>query len=276
MHVHSFYSDGLYSPADLARKIYRRSLEGFALTDHDTMDGIEPARKAAENWGLFFLPGCEFSTRYEPIGELHVLAYFPDGEYQYMMEEMERYQVARMERARKIAGKLKESNINFDFDRFINRLEKEGNNRSVGRMHIARELVHQGFFKTPQMAFDLYLGRGKPGYVDKDVPETTEFMRRLTSRKVICGLAHPDFLYDESKWEHLDVFERAGMNALEYRHPRIYAKLSAKFEERLADRFYLISGSDFHGDKKHRALGKYGIGIKTLKEMLNNFSNPEK
>lgn len=276
MHVHSYYSDGLYSPEALAQKAYRKALKGFALTDHDTVDGTKEAAQAAEKWGLMFIPGCEFSTYYPPIGELHVLTYFPTNNYEFIHSEMKHYQQLRFERVRKIVDKLKDYNLFIDFDRFINRTREEGKNSSIGRMHIARELVRNKYFKTPQQVFELYLGRGKKCFVEKEVPDTVEMMRRLSEHDVICAIAHPDFLKDENKWKHLCEFEKAGMNAVEYRHPRLSAGLSGKMEEKLSDRFYLLSGSDFHGDAKHKAIGKYGINIKKTKEMVNKFINRKK
>ena len=269
LHTHSTFSDGTDDPKSLIAKIEAAGLDGFALTDHETCDGIEPMRKALAETGskLIFVPGIEYSTYLDGIGEIHILGYFPFGGIEKLDELIAGSKVYRMERAKRIVDCLKSKGVNLDSDKLFSDGDK-----TIGRMHIARALVEQGFFDDPQDAFKKYLGQGSPCYFPRRKLSPEDAIRVTADAGGISSLAHPVFLAKTGNWQIVDRFIDAGLQGIAYFHPRVTRNLMVKIRERYAGKLLLTGGSDFHGDMNQTALGFYGIPVEEFHSVFTTHS----
>ncbi len=265
MHVHSNFSDGLYSIEVIIDKVLKMGLAGFALTDHDTFDGIEKTAAILKknNAGLFFIAGCEFSTYLEEVGEIHILAYFHDYNFINMNNLISQFKESRIKRALKIIDCLSKFGYGIKPDILI----KE--NKIVGRMHIARELVSLGYFNDTDKVFEKLLRPGAPCYIPRKEINTYEIIKEIKNNDGKAVLAHPTLLYNKNNWEFLTQMIACGLDGIEYKHPRLSQELSNKIEEKYLSSLILTSGSDFHGDDGKEGLGKFGM---EMSEVVKNFS----
>ncbi len=273
-HVHSYFSDGVFSPEDLVRRAKANGAAGFALTDHDTFGGVERAQKAVREEApeLFFTAGCELSTFHPDIGEVHILGYVPRGGFEGLYPLLERFHKLRMERARRIVECLNDRKLAVDFDGLVASAGKGGHRHfPLGRMHIARELVRLGYYREPREAFDRYLKVGRACYVPRKLEDSLKAVAAIRENGGMAAIAHPLFLERTRNWKVLEGFLAAGLGGIEYRHPKVSQSLSARIEEELSATFYLLGGSDFHGDATDNPIGTYGIPREKAEEVFDNF-----
>ncbi|MGB2630603.1 MAG: PHP domain-containing protein, partial [Candidatus Omnitrophota bacterium] len=157
LHVHTLYSDGTFTPEEVVREAVRIGLEAVAITDHDCIDGISPAMKAAENTRLEIIPGIEISAVAADT-EIHILGYFIDWHDPVLVEILRKMKANRVERMRKMVKLLNKAGFNIDPEQVIKSVP-EG---TIGRLHLARLMCEKGFVRGTQEAFDRYIGDGKP------------------------------------------------------------------------------------------------------------------
>lgn len=138
LHTHSTASDGSLSPEDLVAYAKRKKAAAIALTDHDTIDGLEAAMTAGKKQGLEVIPGLEISAQY-PKGTMHILGYYIDPSDPLLNRELQQLQEARMERNPKIIRKLQSLGVPISFDQ-VQALAKG----QIGRPHIAQVLLQIG------------------------------------------------------------------------------------------------------------------------------------
>jgi predicted metal-dependent phosphoesterase TrpH len=246
----------LDGPDSLIEKIETMGLDGFALTDHETFDGIQPMREwlAAMKSKLIFIPGIEFSTYITGLGEIHILGYFPSGGIEKLAEITQAGKKYRIERAGRIIDCLAGKGMKIDGDKLLSQKDKP-----IGRMHIARELVAHGYFDEPQEAFRKYIGQGMPCYFPRRQLSPEEAITAIKEAGGISSLAHPMFLSKTGNWAIVEKFIDTGLNCIEYFHPKISRALMLKIEEKAEGRLLLTSGSDYHGDARDKGLGFYGV-----------------
>ena len=261
LHIHSTYSDGLDGPDSLIDKIEAAGLAGFALTDHETFDGIQPIRErlAARKSALVFVPGIEFSTYVTGLGEIHLLGYFPDGGIEKLAEITDAGKKYRLERASRIIDCLAGKGLKIDGDKLLSQKDKP-----IGRMHIARALVEHGYFDETQEAFRKYIGQGMPCYFPRRQLSPEEAITAVKEAGGISSLAHPMFLSRTGNWAILEKFIKTGLNCIEYFHPKISRNLTLRIKAEMEGRLLLTSGSDFHGDSRDNGLGFYGVDEEQL------------
>ena len=241
-HTHSTFSDGVLTPTELIELAYRRGVRVMALTDHDTTEGLpEALAAAARHSDLTLIPGIEMSTDI-PGNEVHILGHFID----WRDEELERRLVglreSRLGRARKMVERMAELGKPVAWER-VESLAGEG---AVGRPHIARALVEAGHVATVNEAFDRYLSRNGPAYVERERLSPIEVVEMLIDAKGLPTLAHPRDL--DSLEDLLGQLKAAGLVGMEV----YYQDYAAGVEERLrrlAEKVGLIplGGSDYHG-----------------------------
>ncbi|MCX7882797.1 MAG: PHP domain-containing protein [Brevinematales bacterium] len=254
-HIHSSFSDGVYSPQEIWKKVKEKDLGGWALTDHDTMDGVEEARR----WGeishpeRLFVPGCEFSTHHPVVGEVHILAYFAHF-YEKILPLLEIYRQSRFQRAKVMVDLLRREGYRLAWDELVMRYE----NKPLGRMHIARALVEAGYFSSPSQAFQGLLDNGGRCYVPRKEIRTEDVIIAIREAGGWPVLAHPVFLAEEENHRYVREWIDRGMVGIEYRHPRVSESVSAFLLGEYRSLF-LVSGSDFHDAEGERDLGKYGV-----------------
>jgi hypothetical protein len=268
LHVHSNYSDGLFGPEKIVELATGKNLGGFALTDHDSLDGISEtiALIKKKELPLLFIAGCEFSTYMEGPGEIHLLGYFPGYAFRGMESLLSVYRKSRVKRAARINGCLKKCGIELPFEDLLTR-----SGETIGRMHIAREMVRLGYIESPHEAFDRYLGRGRSCYIPRTDIKTCDVIGSIKENNGKAVLAHPFFLKTSGNWNYLVKMISAGLDGIEFSHPKISPALSLKIREAYSNDLILTAGSDFHGDENNEGVGSYGIGIETAGKYFPGF-----
>lgn len=186
LHTHSTASDGLLAPIDLVDAAHAAGLAAIALTDHDTTAGIAAATVAGERVGLKVIPGVELSARYLRH-EAHILGYFIDPASQALQHELSRYREVRLARMERMVEKL--ATIGKPVD--LARVREIAGAGAVGRPHLAAAMVEAGYVDGMRMAFDRYLGHGRPAYVPKPDLAPAEAIAVIRAAGGVPVLAHP-------------------------------------------------------------------------------------
>src|SRR3954454_8750200 len=186
LHTHSTCSDGSDAPERIPELAAANGCKAVALTDHDRMDGLEAAGKRAAEVGVELVPGCEISCEV-PKGTMHVLIYFvePDGPLE---TELVRLQEARDARNARMFDRLS-SELGLPIT--PEEVEEEAGGKGIGRPHVAAVLLRKGVVSSIQEAFDVYLAKGKPGYVEKTRLYPQDAIRVARQAGGVPVLAHP-------------------------------------------------------------------------------------
>ncbi|MGA2142749.1 MAG: PHP domain-containing protein [Brevinematales bacterium] len=270
LHVHSNRSDGIFSPDKIIEIVIEKGLAGFALTDHDCFDGIALAEEIirTKQLPLFFIAGCEFSTYLESPGEVHILGYFRGHSYKKMSGLLDEYIKSRVKRAYRIEACLKKCGIDIKLDDLI-----KNSGAPIGRMHIAREMTRLGYTSNNREAFEKYLGRDCSCYIPRREIKTYDLISSIRENGGRAVVAHPFFLNKPENSQYIDKMIDAGLEGIEFSHPKINNSLSRKIKEKYSEKLILTSGSDFHGDEKSESIGKYGIDVQTAEKYFPGFSD---
>jgi predicted metal-dependent phosphoesterase TrpH len=242
LHIHTTASDGKYSASEIVRKAYENGLTYIAICDHDSLDGIRPALSAALTCpGLQVLAGVEINTDI-PSGELHILGYLYQISNPELQNHLYRLRNSRIERAKKMVGKLRGLGIKIDFER-VEQLAAGG---SIGRPHVAQALLEKGYINNFREAFIKYIGRGCPAYVERDKITPAEAVQLIKKAGGIPVLAHP--LTTENFEQLLQELIPAGLMGLEAYYNN-YTPEQVQSIVTLAEKNNLITtgGSDYHG-----------------------------
>jgi len=262
--VHSTASDGSLPPEVVVERALRAGLAGIALTDHDTVAGVPAAETAGERLGIRVVGGCEFSSA-APWGEMHVLGYFLPSHSAELESFLERCRADRIRRAREMVSRLQGLGVGLEFEDVL--LQSKG--AAVGRPHVARAIVRKGSATHVSDAFDRYIGRGRPAFVDKRLPTFREIADLVHSVRGIVSVAH---LKERGTRSFLERLQREGLDAIETRHPSHDPDLRARLTD-IALRLGLLrtGGSDWHGDPEpgetHGSLGSQQVPLEWLERL---------
>ena len=270
LHTHSTASDGRYSPSEFVKKAFERGVKYLALTDHDTVSGIEEANAEAEKLDIHFIPGVELSTTYK--GEtVHILGYFKGDDYKNpdLNHFLEDLKTKRIERAHEIVRRLKKFN---DIEIDVNDVLKNGKD-TIARPHIAKAIMDAGYNYTKEYIFDNFIGDHCPAYVPANKLDAEEGIKLLRSYNAIVVLAHPVLLKKLNVLDvlHLDFDGIEGIYGLN-------TPEDTKNFLKIVDQKNIITscGSDSHGyegdDKKHGILGSMSIEEERLKKFLDKLN----
>ena len=246
LHNHSTRSDGLLSPTALLELAARKGVDALALTDHDTLEGLEEAATAAKGLGVGFVPGVEISVSWGPT-TVHVVGLQVDPASRLLREGLEGIRSGRLARARLIGEALAQLGFEGTFDAALAIAKDE---RIISRTHFARHLAERGVVRDTQQAFDKYLAKGKPAFVPHRWASLEEAVTWIRGSGGIAVLAHPG-RYDLKpmmREELLKEFRGFGGEAIEVvtgsHRPEEYALWQ---REALAHGFLASRGADYHG-----------------------------
>lgn len=217
LHLHSTASDGVYAPAKVVDMAAARGLAAVALTDHDTVAGLEEARVAAEGARIEFLAGIELAAEY-PRGTMHILGYGITPANNGLMALLGEIVAARHARNQAIIDKLSAAGIRIDYGELKTRHPRA----VIGRPHIAGALVRQGAASSFQDAFERFLGRTGVAYVERPNPSAAQIIGVIRHAGGAAVLAHPSQLRCESRLELETVLrglKSAGLSGIEVIHP---------------------------------------------------------
>jgi len=243
LHLHTFYSDGTFSPEELVLKSKKAGLCAIAVVDHDTVAGIQPAIEAAAERWIEVLPGIELSSEYEGA-EVHILGYLIDCGNPDLLQRLELLRKARLERVRKITDKLQALGVAIGPESVFE-LSRGG---TVGRLHIARALFNQGKVSSIAEAFKKYIGDKGPAYVLGFKFSAQEAIALIKNCGGVPVLAHPYLIKDDAL---ILKFIAYGIQGLEVYYPE-HSQSMVNFYLALAKKHNLLvtGGSDFHGHAK--------------------------
>lgn len=242
LHLHSNASDGRLPPGDLVREAARAGLTVIALTDHDSVDGVPAALAAAREFpSLQVIPGVEIGTDV-PHGEVHVLGYFVDYTAGELLDRLERLRSGRQDRARKMVAKLKELGIDIKWER-VQELAGKG---AIGRPHVAQAMYEMGYIPNLKEAFNKYIGRDGPAYVEREKLTPVGAVELVVKAKGLPVLAHPADIGSLDKL--LTELKGAGLVGMEVYYGG-YTRETVSGLLAVAKRYGLIpcGGSDYHG-----------------------------
>jgi 3',5'-nucleoside bisphosphate phosphatase len=248
LHVHSMFSDGTFTPRQIVALARERELSTIALTDHDTVNGLDEAMSAGEELGIEIVPGIEFSTIYEGNG-VHVLCYFMDPENPELAAELQRLQDDRYHRGERMVAKLQELGYPVTFER-VREIAEGGN---IVRPHVAQALVEAGVVPTLKDAFsEEFIGSNGRAYVEKHALHPLDAVALIHEAAGACVLAHPGTFRETKPVPPalIDELAAAGLDGIEVSHPEHTPEVEAEYMQ-TAHRLNLIwtGSSDCHGDR---------------------------
>jgi predicted metal-dependent phosphoesterase TrpH len=229
-------------------------LQCIALTDHDSLAGIEEAKTAAGELGIALIAGVELSVRDAEGLEDHLLGFFVDPEAASLQAYLSELQQQRLQMAEQTIQALERLGLAVSRER-VNELAKGA---VVTRPHIARAMVEAGHVQSETEAFDKYLGSGKPAAPPRPSPTPATAIAAIKQAGGVASLAHPVFSQNSDAAERLqnlrprvEAMVQAGLQAMECHYPDSTAEITAELLN-LAERCSLIAtgGSDFHGSGK--------------------------
>lgn len=248
LHVHSMRSDGTLTPQELVDYAIEKGLCAMALTDHDTIDGIDEIIEYAKNKPIEVIPGIEYSTEYNGR-DVHIVGLFIDHKAPVFLQYLERFQQSRTDRNYKLCANLRQAGIDITYEALLEAYP----NAIITRAHYAGFLLDKGYVKSRKEAFDRYLGDHTPYFVHREKITPEEVIEVTLKSGGIPVLAHP-LLYQLGR-EQLDILVRrlkdAGLMGIETRYCT-YSPSEEKQVEALAKKYHLLQsgGSDFHGESK--------------------------
>ena len=270
LHVHSTKSDGSLSPSDLVLEAKKKGLKAFALTDHDTVDGIEEAMAASIGSGVTVIPGIELSTEYEGK-DIHIVGLLIDKEQPAFKEKIQEFVDSRILRNRKMCQKLTEAGMPLTYEELM----AEFPGAVITRAHYAQILLKKGYTKSLKEAFERYIGDRGPCFIPREKITPEDGVKLILDAKGIPVLAHP-LLYGMGKDRLQLLVERlkvAGLEAIEAVYCTNTPSEEAQMRELAKKNGLLISGgSDFHGSAKPglemgTGYGKLYVAVEILEEL---------
>lgn len=267
LHTHSSASDGSDSPSELVRKADAMELGGIALTDHDSLDGLEEFLKTKVSDELIRVPGLEISAEYEKT-EVHILGYFVPMDSKPLNDRLEFLRKARHERLPKMIRKLNELGMDITIDELYEDLEGVA---SPGRPHVAQALIKKGYVKTTLEAFQKYLATDKPAFVKKERMDALEAVRLLKSVRAVPVLAHPLTIKVQDLRAFIMTLMDTGLMGVEVDYDYSFMGMYRSSDE-VKDIIQGLDvlhtgGSDYHGTIHYTGLGSVTVHIDVIHDL---------
>ncbi|MBB3110478.1 hypothetical protein FHS18_002545 [Paenibacillus phyllosphaerae] len=269
LHTHTTASDGLNRPAENVRLAKEAGLYAVAITDHDTVEGIDEAMQEGERLGVVVVPGVEISTVAEGK-DIHILGYYTDWQDEAWRAKLRGLLDVRDRRNEMILQKLRDLGIAVTIEEVMDEAKRSGKEGgTIGRPHIAAVLLAKGVVTSMQEAFDRYLGQGAQAYANPPRLHPFEAIEWIKEAGGTSVIAHPG-LYDAD--ELVESIIRYGAQGIEAYHSDHSPEEEAKYVK-LAERYGLIitGGSDFHGKRQgevfHGPIGNRSVDAAVLEQL---------
>jgi predicted metal-dependent phosphoesterase TrpH len=265
LHVHTTASDGLYSPAEAVDVATACGLAAIGIADHDSASGVAAALARAAERGRGapeIIPGIEINTDYGE-SEIHILGYFVAWNDPELAATLARLRAGRLARVEKMLARLGTLGVHLSLDRVTSVCE-EG---SPGRPHVARALVEAGHVSSIKGAFEVYLSRGKPAYVERMRFTPVEAVEAILRAGGVAVMAHPG---NEAPRQLIRELALVGLEGLEVFHPehdlrqeQLYAAMARELN------LVATGGSDSHGRGLAYGveIGAYTVGYDVVEEL---------
>ncbi len=242
LHTHSLHSDGTNTPTAIVERALLKGLSALALTDHDSVDGMDEARARAEGTRLEIIPGVELSA-HDASCEVHVLGLYVDDHDSEFRQALVTFREQRLLRAHAILERLEELGFDLSWDDVIERAQ----GGSIGRPHIAEAMVAAGYVSSIDEAFRRFLGNKGPANVTRKTLTPRGAIELVRRAGGVAAIAHPATMQRDSIIPEL---AKLGLQALEVYHPR-HDENDRRRYLRLCEKYNLIAtgGSDSHGTR---------------------------
>ena len=262
LHMHTTYSDGVFTTEELLERVRAAGLKIVSITDHDNVGAIDEAIRIGKTLDVEVIPGVELSST---VGDhdIHILGYFIDYKSQSLLDYLAFFRIERVRRAERIVGKLNDLNIPLTIESVLD----QAGEGSVGRPHIAHALVEEGHTESYHEAFSKYIGFGKPAYQKKYQVSPQAAIDLISAAGGLSFIAHPGNSIDEKLLSELIA---VGVDGIEVIHPSHSPERVAHYNGIVSEYFLLASGgSDFHGGKRNdgELLGQYCISERQVDMM---------
>lgn len=247
LHLHTLFSDGTFTPEELAARGKEIGLSTMALTDHDTVEGCERMARACESLGVEFIVGTELTAEFEEK-EVHLLGYFIDPQNPKLLAEIKKFQTVRQSRIHEMTARLNELNVPLRAETVF----KLANCRSPGRPHVARALVQEGLCPSMEEAFDKYLKKGRRAWVPKCKISALDAIALIHQAGGLAVMAHPGLNHCD---ENIPLLADQGLDGLECFHTKHTPKMARHYLQTAARLNLIVTGgSDCHGYSKGKPL----------------------
>lgn len=243
LHLHTFFSDGTYSPQELVAAARRHGFAAVALTDHDTVEGCAPTAEACAEVGIEFIPGTELTAEQDGH-EIHILGYLLDTNDQNLLAEIGKFQAVRQNRIREMVSRLNQLNVPLRAEQVF----ELANCRAPGRPHVARALVESRYCVDLDEAFERFLKKNRPAWVPKFKMSAEDAISLIHQSGGVAVMAHPGLNRTD---EVIPAMVDAGLDGIECFHTK-HSAATAEHYLQIAARFKLLitGGSDCHGASK--------------------------
>jgi predicted metal-dependent phosphoesterase TrpH len=251
-------------PGRVVKRAAGAGLRAIALTDHDTLAGVPEALAAGEQYGVRVVSGCEFSAA-APWGEMHVLGYFLPPDSPQLDAFLERCRADRVRRAQEMVQHLQRLGVDLSFESVL----QESAGGAVGRPHVARAVVRHGGAIDLGDAFDRFLARGRPAFVEKTLPQFRTIVELVHATGGLVSVAH---LKERGTRAFIERLKGEGLDAVETRHPSHDPDLRARLTDITLQLGLLrTGGSDWHGDPEpgvtHGTIGSQSVPMEWLERL---------
>jgi hypothetical protein len=247
LHLHTFFSDGTFTPEELVERASKLGFAAIALTDHDTVEGCERAATACAAAQMEFISGTELTAEHEDT-EVHILAYLVDTQNQTLLTRIAGFQSVRQNRIREMVAALNKLGIPLKAESVF----ALANCKSPGRPHVARALVKEKLIGSLDEAFEKYLKKGRPAWVPKTKMSALEAVELIHQAGGLAVMAHPGLNRTD---EIIPDLVDAGLDGIECFHTKHSTTMAERYLE-IAEKYNLLvtGGSDCHGFSKVKPL----------------------
>jgi hypothetical protein len=245
LHVHSTFSDGSMSPAELLHYAHRLGLSALAITDHDTIEGVDEAMHTGGTLGVEVVSGLELSIKHGDTA-VHLLGYLFEPSDKALLLALQRLQAARLERNEIILANLNRLGVAIE----MQELAKVSGHGQSGRPHIAQILMQKHVVKNMDEAFDRYLAKGGLAYAPRTVLQAKDAIKMIKNAGGLAILAHPQQLEKSGKdvGAVISRLQEIGLDGIEVYYPthsRQFKKKLLTIAKKLD--LLITGGSDYHG-----------------------------
>lgn len=255
LHVHSNRSDGSLTPSQLVELAVEKGLSAFALTDHDTIDGLDEAisyaqsLNAAHGYPLIrVIPGIEFSTEYQGR-DIHILGLDIDHHQESFCQRIQAFVDSRILRNQKMCRNLEEAGVDISYEKLIQAFPGS----VITRGHYARYLLEHAYVKSMPEAFERYVGDRCPYFVPREKVTPAQAVELILEARGLPILAHPTLYHmgKDALQRLVSTLKEAGLVGIEAVYST-YSQGEERLMRQLASRNGLLisGGSDFHGKNK--------------------------
>ncbi|MCF6094051.1 PHP domain-containing protein [Microaerobacter geothermalis] len=266
LHTHTTASDGKCSPSDNIIRAKKKGLQAIAITDHDTVAGLDEAMKAGTEMDIVVVPGIEISSIFKGQ-DIHVLGYYVDKDDPCFLNKLKELRKTRDKRNEMMVKKLNELGLSIGMDEVYAR--KKDNEGNIGRPHIAEVLMEKGIVSSMEEAFRQYLGKEGRAYVNPPRISPFEAIDLIKEARGVPVVAHPGLYDDDLLIEEMIQY---GLKGIEVFHPD-HSDDAVNRYSKLASTYGLImtGGSDFHGERNgeifHGDIGLKYVNIEIVNQL---------